>query len=321
MPNFPFIQYAGNSIVRNPFSLRQVKTFCFAVTADPQRIQALVDRTLNLALDTRYKAVSPTVLISYMRMDRLSSTPPAEAAHGSFTEHELNVSFLLAAEERRGLLWLPARLVWFLPYLWLDSNNAMIAGRDIYGFPKQYGTLTMPLAEGEKAVFSAASEVLHRFGPAERAAILPIATTRRTDAAALEFERPFAELASAAETFAKEVLRITDPFLFIGASLADLTAEHLVNLAFLRQLPRIQGSARACFQSVVESSTLLRGFRAGGFLSGDYEIEIPHHDSVPWAQEIGLAPGAADVTVQPHAGFHLDIDFDFTAGREIWTAA
>ena len=53
---------------------------------------------------------------------------------------------------------------------------------------------------------------------------------------------------------------------------------------------------------------------------GDYEIAIPHHDSAPWAQELGLAPGAADVLLKPHAGFHLDVDFDLTAGREIWTA-
>lgn len=320
MANVPFIRYAGNSIVKNPFLIRQAKAFGFAVDGDQERIQALLDRTLNLAPATRYQAVSSTVLITYMRMGELTSTVPADAAHGSFCEYELNVAFLLAVEEKRRLGWRPARLAWFLPYLWLDSNNAMIAGRDIYGFPKQYGTLTMPLAEGEKAEFTAVSEVLHKYAPTERAAILPIATARRTDAPTLQFERPFGELVSAAETFVKEALRITEPFLFIGASLADLTAKHLINLAFLRQLPRIEDSTRAAFQSITESSTLLRAFRAGGFLSGDYELEIPHHDSVPWAQEIGIAPNAADVTVKARAGFHLDIDFEFSAGREIWTA-
>ena len=320
MPNVPFIQYAGNSIVRNPFTIRQVKAFGFAVDADHARLQALIDRTLNLAPKTRYQVLSPTVLITFMRMGRLASKRPVEAAHGSFTETELNVSLLLAVEEKRGFLWLPARLAWHMPYLWLDSSNAMIAGRDTYGFPKQYGTLAIPSAEGENAVFSAASEVLHRFDPSARATILPIATARRTDAALLAFERPFAEVAGAAAAFVKEALRITDPLLFIGATLADLTADHLLNLAFLRQLPRIEDSTRACYQSIAEASSVPLAFRDGGFLSGDYEIEIPHHDSVPWAQEIGLAPGATDVRVRPHAGFHLDLDFELTAGREIWTA-
>lgn len=320
MPNVPFIQYAGNSIVGNPFSMRQVKAFGFAVDADHARLQSLIDRTLNLAPKTRYKVLSPTVLITYMRMARLASTQPAEAARGSFSENELNIAMLLAVEEKAGLFWLPKRLAWHMPYLWLDSSNAMIAGRDIYGFPKQYGTLAIPSAEGDKAEFSAASEVLHRFNPATLAAILPIAIARRTDAATLAFERPFAQIAGAAEAFVREALRITDPLLFIGASLANLTADDLLNLAFLRQLPRIEDSTRACHQSIAEASSLPLAFRGGGFLSGDYEIEIPHHDSVPWAQEIGIAPGAADVRVKPHAGFHLDIDFELTAGREIWTA-
>ena len=320
MDNVPFIQYAGNSIVRNPFSIRDVKAFGFAVTASRQRIQALVDKTLNLAPDTRYRAVSSTVLITYMCMERLTSAVPAEAAHGSSRENELNVSFLLAVEEKLGPAWLPARLAWHMPYLWLDSSAAMIAGRDIYGFPKQYGTVSMPSAMGETAEFSAAGEVIHRFAPGSRAEILPIATARRTDAAPLAVERPFGQIAGATEAFVREVLRITDPLLFIGASLADVTAEHLLNFAFLRQLPRIEDSTRACHQSIAEASSVPLAIRGGGFLSGDFEIEIPRHDSVPWAEEIGLAPGAADVTVKPHSAFMLDFDFELTAGREIWSA-
>ena len=320
MPNVPLIRYGGNAIVRQPFAIRQVRAFGFAVDGDRQRLQALCDQTLNLAPGTRYKVLSSTVLITFMRMERLTSALPAEAAHGSFAETELNVSIFLAAEEKHGLLWLPARLVWNMPYLWLDSSHAMIAGRDVYGFPKQYGRVSMPTGEGEKAEFSAAGEVLHRFDPATRAAILPIVTVRRTDAAALEFERPFAQVAGVAGGFVKEVMRLTDPLLFLGASLADLTAEHLLNLVFLRQLPSIVDGSRASFQQIAEASSLPRALRGGGFLRGDYEIEIPHHDSVPWAQELGLAPGAADVRVRPHAAFHLDVDFDLSAGREIWTA-
>ena len=320
MPNVPLIRYGGNSIVPQPFSIRQVRAFGFAVDGDRAKMQALCDKTLNLAPDTRYRVLSSTVLITFMRMELLTSTQPAAAAHGTFSETELNVSILLAAEEKHGPIWLPARLVWNMPYLWLDSSGAMIAGRDIYGFPKQYGSVAMPRGEGERAEFSARGEVLHRFAPTTRAAILPIATARRTDAAALEFERPFAQVAGAARGFVDEVMRLTDPFLFLGASLADLTAEHLLNLVFLCQFPSIVDGSRASYQAIAEASSLPRAFRGGGFLRGDYEIAIPHHDSAPWAQELGLAPGAADVLLKPHAGFHLDVDFDLTAGREIWTA-
>lgn len=320
MPNVPLIRYGGNFIVPQPFVIRQVRAFGFAVEGDRAKMQALCDQTLNLAHHTRYRVLSSTVLITFMRMERLTSTQPAAAARGSFAETELNVSIFLTAEEKAGPLWLPKRLVWNMPYLWIDSNQAMIAGREIYGFPKQYGSVAMPLGEGAKAEFSATGEVLHRFAPAARAENLPVVTARRTDAAALEFERPFAAVAGMAGEFVQEVMRITDPFLFLAASLADLTAEHLLNLVFLGQLPSIVDGSRASYQEIAEASSVPQGFRGGGFLAGDYEIKIPHHDSVPWAQELGLAAGPADVTLQPHAAFHLDVDFDLTAGREIWTA-
>lgn len=320
MSAVPFIRYAGNFLVQQPFALRRARTFGFAVDGDRDRLQALCDRCLNLAPDTRYTVVSSTVLLAFMDMARVSSALPAEAARGAFTERELNVSILLAAEEKHGPLWLPKRLVWHMPLLWLDSSNAMIAGRDIYGFPKQYGRIAMPRAEGEKAKFSAKSEVLHRFDPAARAELLPVATVRRTDAAAVEFERPFGLLAGVIGGFVEEVLRLTDPLLFLGASLGDLTADRLLNFVFLRQLPSIVDSSRACYQSIAEASSLPRGFHGGGFLRGDFAVTIPYHDSVPWAYELGLTAHRADVTLQPHAAFHLDVDFDLSAGREIWTA-
>ena len=33
-----------------------------------------------------------------------------------------------------------------------------------------------------------------------------------------------------------------------------------------------------------------------------------------------LVATKTDALLTPHAGFHLDMDFDLTAGREIWTA-
>lgn len=321
MPNVPFIRYGGNFLVQQPFVIRQARTFGFAVDGDRERLQALCERTLNLSPTTRYTVVSSTVLVAFMHMNRLCSGVPEAAACGTFKERELNISILLAAEEKTGPVWLPARLVWHMPYLWLDSSSALVAGRDIYGFPKQHGSIAMPSREGEPAEFRAAGEVLPCFDPQTHASIEPIATVRRIDAPGLEFADPIAGIAGAAAAFVKEVMRITEPLLFAGAGLADLTAEHLLNLVFLRQLPSIEDGSRACYQAIAEASSLPRALHDGGFLRGDYALEIPHHDSAPWAHELGIAANPETVTVRPHAAFHLDVDFDLSVGREIWTAS
>lgn len=320
MTNVPFIRYGGNFVVQQPFVIRQAQTFGFAVDGDRDRMQALCDRTLNLSPTTRYTVVSSTVLVAFMHMKRLCSGVPESAACGTFTERELNISILLAAEEKVGPFWLPDRLVWHMPYLWLDSTNALVAGRDLYGFPKQYGSIAMPSREGEPAKFSATAEVLPHFDPQAHACIEPVATVRRIDAPNVEFADSFAEIVGAAGAFLREVMRITNPLLLLRAGIANLTAENLLNLVFLRQLPSIEDGSRACYQAIAEASSLPRDLRDGGFLRGDFALEIPHHDSAPWAYELGIAANPEEVTVHPHSAFHLDVDFDLSAGREIWTA-
>ena len=160
MPNVPFVRYGGNFVVQ------QAQVFGLALDGDRDRLQALCDKTLNLSPTTRCTGVPSTVLVAFMRMDRLCSGVPASAACGTFTERELNISILLAAEEKVGPLWLPSRLVWPMPYLWLDSSNALIAGRDSYGFPKQFGSIAMPIDGRTRVAFVLGYPVEHSLSPA-----------------------------------------------------------------------------------------------------------------------------------------------------------
>lgn len=326
MADAPFIRYGGNFLVPQPYDLRHVTGSGFAVDGDRKKMQALCDRTLNhKASKTRYRVLSQTVLITFMHMPRLTSALPSEAAGGAFTENELNITLLLAAGHYAGPLFVPERLVWYMPYLWIDANQPMIAGREVYGFPKQYGAISMPRAAGDPAVFCASGELLTAFAPHAVASVQPIVKARRTDAHALEHQDAFKSLDDAVAGFYREALRVTDPLLLAWATLANLSAADLLTLVFLRQLPSISDGARASYQSVAEAgfSPLLERLPRLGFLEGKYEVEILKHDSAPIAAELGFAAtnGAGDALLHPHAAYFVDIDFTLHAGREIWVAS
>jgi len=322
MASVPFIRYGGNYLAQQPYAIGGVTGYGFAVDGDLAKMQALCDRTLNLNPGTRYRVVSKTVFITFFRMQRLASTVPADAAQGYFSETELNFTLLLAAEKKVGPIFVPERLVWHMPYLWVNSNQAMIAGRDVYGFPKQYGTISMPLAPGQPALFSAAGEVLHTFNPQTQGAVFPIVTARRTDAQSLELDSPLGTVEAAFAELLAEAIRIPNPLLFAETALADLTAKHLLALVFLRQLPSIVDADCACYQSIAEASYDLTKFHGAGFLKGDYEVEIFKHDSVPIAEELGFAAtdAAGNARLKPHASYFAGIDFTFSQAEEIWTA-
>jgi hypothetical protein len=266
--------------------------------------------------------ISKTVFITFFRMNHLSSTIPEDAQKGFFSETELNIALLLAAGKMLGPLFMPERLVWHMPYLWVDSNEAMIAGRDVYGFPKQYGAVAMPLAEGQPARFSVAGEVLHEFAPRSQGRVETIVSARRIDAETLEFQSPFEAVETAAAEFLREAVRISNPVLFAESALADLTHEHLLALVFLRQLPSIVDGNLACYQSIAEASYHLTKFKGAGFLRGDYEVDIFKHDSAPIAAELGFAAtdAAGNARLKPHASYFANIDFTFDKADEIRVA-
>ena len=321
MASVPYIRYGGNFLLRQPYAIGGVTGYGFGVDGDIAKMQALCDKTLNLSGDTCYRVVSKTVFITFFRMNHLASTIPADAAKGYLCETELNFALLLAAGKMMGPLFIPDRLVWHMPYLWLDSSHAMIAGRDVYGFPKQYGTITMPLKEGQPAVFSATGEVLQNFSPQTEGTVQTIVSARRTDADTLQFQGAFEGAESAFAEFLREAVRIPDPLLFAGSVLADLTHRHFLALVFLRQLPSIVNGDLACYQSIAEASYDLTKFNGAGFLQGEYEVDIFKADSVPIAVELGFATDAAgNARLKPHVFYFAEIDFTFNQASEIWVA-
>lgn len=50
-------------------------------------------------------------------------------------------------------------VAWFAPYFFVDSSHSMITGRDVYGFPKELGWVTMSDQPSQLNHLSVAAEV------------------------------------------------------------------------------------------------------------------------------------------------------------------
>lgn len=306
--------YGGNFILPHPYMIEQMSGYGVAVAGDAFKMQELCNRTLNCnGKHLRYFVIAPTVLFTFMRMGSLCSADAPDSEHGFFTEQELNVTMLLAAIDGSGI-----RLVWYMPYLWLDSGAALISGRDIYGFPKQLATVTMPAGPGDLAEMAVKGEVLHRFEPVQ-AGNMNIVTVRRTDAPQLDILTSAAGVVDALNMLLGSVLgNIDASFLPPGSFLPDINLNNL-RMAWMRQLPSIANFKQACFRSVVEAPFGVTAFRDAGLLAGFYEIEIPKHDSVGIADELGFPADAnGDVRMPALAAYHLSFDFKLGTGQELW---
>jgi len=115
----------------------------FAVTGDADKIDDLLDRDLNEPAlgEVEYRCASDTVFFTFADIPKLTSVNKPDHDYGYVAEKELSI-WCLAADVAAGV----PRLVWYLPYVFTDSGEAIATGREVYGYPKQLATVTLGAA-------------------------------------------------------------------------------------------------------------------------------------------------------------------------------
>lgn len=307
--------YGGNFMLPHPYAVKNVTGYGVALDGTYDTIQKFVDRRLNCGgHDPQYHLVSSTVLFTFMRMGCMECS--GHPQDGSFSEKELNVTLLLLAVDG-----IKMRLVWYMPYLWLDSGPALIAGRDIYGFPKQTAKVEIPQLGGT-AELKVSAEVLHRHDglPGVEKEILSV---KRKPGGVIEKESDATNLADALVILLKSVFKVGK---FVPAPLSKLSTLGLavpvinpgdLKMVWMRQHPSIWDFTKACFRSVAEASFTVT-LRGAGLLKGDYEVSIPWHHSVDIAKELGITKGNTDLITSAKAAYHMDFDFVLGKGEDLW---
>ena len=81
----------------------------------------------------------------------------------------------------------------------------------------------------------------------------------------------------------------------------------------LKQFRDVHDPDRACYQSIVEASEKVTGFRKAGLLAGDYQLTIFPFASHPIAAELGLPPDPQPAL----AAWYVDFDFVLEKGKTL----
>ncbi len=314
-----YVETGGSVPLRQPYAISGVSGFIFGLEGDRQKITRTCQRALATHGSYTFEAPTGLVLFCFLKMQRLQSESAPDDAKGAIRESELNVAIPLLMRAPGELL---PRLVFYMPYLWVDSGAALIAGREIYGFPKQLATIRMPAALDEPAEFSVEGEVFTHFERGKMATRGTIARVHRLDA------RPAAGHGSIRDRL-EELVEDARASAF-GVSLPPpldrllpRPLDPLLSLVFLKQFRAISGDgSQACYRSVAQAAFEITELRRAQRLAGDYEIEIPRHDSVPLADELGFPAADATGLLRQRARFAWFADYDFRlqAGRELWVA-
>lgn len=316
-----YVECGGGVPLRQPYAISGVTGFVFGLRGDEAKIHRLCEQTLDTGGEYTFDPPTGLVLFCFLKMRSLRSGSPPDDAKGCIRETELNVAVPLLMRKRGELL---PRLVFYMPYLWVDSGPALIAGREVYGFPKQLAAIEMPSALGEPAIFSVTSEVITHFGPGEMCAQKVVASVRRVGGGGVAGEASLRDrVEDAFDDMVERVFGVALPPPLDTVIPSRLRLGQMLSVVFLKQFRCItRDGSQACYRSVAQAPFEITAFRRGQPLAGDYEVEIPKHDSVPLAKELGFAAVDATGLARQKARFAYFADYDFRlgSGNLLWVA-
>ncbi len=329
-----FIERGGMQQYPQPSILKNYQLYGFVIEGSLPALQNMCDKYINNPTQgkTNYQPVTNLVLVTFGKSPNVNSLPFKD--RGFFSETEAIIWVLTMVGKQVGPFFLVDRLAWFIPYIYVDESYIMAIGREVFGYPKQWGWFDFPdnpmepekLTIPEKLLVEA--RVFKHFSPetkATREKIIEVSRTQKSQQNLLSSSRN-----SLDEVF-KDIVQmlfedgvIKIPSLGLDLQVLDyLNGDVEVPMVFLKQFRDIKYGERACYQAIVEAPSELLTFRSGGLLSTGsepsdlFQVKVNEFDSHPIVSDLGLKTGEQIAK----AAFWLDFDFKVKSGREIWRAS
>lgn len=311
-----YVERGGDIVIRQPLNLHGVTMSVFLLPADTDRLAALTDRLLNGPAKgaALYAPAAPFVALVCADITRAQGRDEPDRSKGWMPERDVAFWIPLWAGRRVGPLFVPDRLVYLMPYVFVDNGAAVATGREVYGFPKEEGILRFAGDPGAHG-FSVDTLVIRRYGVESRAEF-----TRLLDAVKVSPAERETVWDDAASGFAALRDRLAQRL--VGGALMP-PAEALVHalrgspdmgarLVFLKQFRDVEDPERACYQAVVEAPAVMEALH-GGALLGAHRITIAEADSHPIVRDLGLS----GPVIESEMAVRISIDFTMDRGSVV----
>lgn len=300
----PMVRHLARAPVPPPYLHSGVSIHSFSVPVPGEKLQALCDAWFKESTGGAicYRPLLNRVFVLSANIEEIQPANPVFAGMGRTSEQDVGIWALVVrtkpfTPEPR---WLPIRLL-------VDSADAVVVGREVYGFQKEQGRLAVPLDAPSAGPFTVQASVTLSAG--DRLAWKEILRIESTGAAA-----PPASDWKSIEEASAAFLRFltaeaTDVLDEIGlAAAAAGLALGLPPFAFLKQVMAVDGTDRACYQAVLEGYSKLIRFRRGGFTPNRYTLQFTSTYSHPFEDILGIDAVARDVGHAVWAQFDFLVD-------------
>jgi hypothetical protein len=314
--NPSYINRGGELVYAPPFIADNVQQYGFLLDADINRLQVVCDKYLNEPLgENRFIPAGPFVMPSCCILSSLRSSTPPFSEMGWFAENE--IAFWIMVIDK-----VAKKMYWMLPYIWVDNDYAFAMGRELYGFFKGIGTITLPESPDQASLFAVDTLALKKYAPESKGEVVRLVQINQVPG--VPDHKDFGAHAwPDIQAFIRSLLHVADDglSLFQNLKLVFDSLEDLVHLripmVFLKEFRDVTNPAQACFQAIVEANAQMKKFHSARILPAAYDINIELCDSHPIRADLGLA---ASGPLRSKISFWVNYDFEIGLGTQTHVA-
>lgn len=309
-----FVSFIGHGAasLAPPGVFTGATSYAFGFRASKPAMQSLVDSMLNPVGGTsvRYDVAVGAAMATFMGIERCTSGTD-EIGWEPGRECALWVPLIeteLATGRQRVVLW--------TPYIVIDYTIGLLTGREVWGWPKVGGHITLPGDDPSgPATWGCSTTLLDTLAPGTRARVGPLLTV--TGKAPLTDDPSRWSIGrEVAEIFVDELLD------GIATELShELLDGPILPTVQLKQFRDSLDPTRACYQAIVDSPAQISGFAGGWPLEWwSYEFAITTCESHQIVRDLlGREPDAGSTVVPLIFGAWVSFDLTALPGRVVAT--
>lgn len=312
----PMVNHFARTPVPPDYLHLGARVHSFSIPVDRGHLQKLCDEWFSKPSGgvVTYRVLLPAIFILTAN---IASIEPEQAPYkdlGRASEIDAGIWMLVLRTAPLSALprWLPVRL-------FVDSADAVVVGREVYGFPKEMGKCIVPATAPSSGPFAVDAFVTHQ--PNDVMKWLNVIAVNSLGAPAGPLPPVWTTVEEATHELVQSV--VNDPgFGALDVSLREAISEGFglaigtLPFAFLKQFMSVDGSNNACYQAMLEAAAKVVAFRRGGFTPDEYEITITSHHTHRFDTFLGLKPNPYKVG----RGIWSDFDFSMKAGAVLFEA-
>jgi len=307
-----YVDYGGLTSSSQPDLCLGTTLYGFIVKANYECLKAICHQVFNQPSSGAVTCdpLGNWLVLTFGKIDKIRPQTPPFSGMGYATEQNVTIWVPVTVLHRERGIVRSLPLAWFVPYIWVDNPLSLVNGREIYGYAKQWGWITLPDVGSRGFALDAFGGNFGLNIPVDRRPLLRLYDDMNVgrareqgpfEQAAASLRRMLADVASfkVIEDFEKLL------FKFVHVSVPQI---------FLKEFRSIANGREATLMQITQAAARVKQVRRIGLLNPHSLVVYPL-DSHPLGRQLGLTDQRLSI------GFEIDVDFELSNGVVLWDSS